>query len=49
MNECVRMAITAAWSSGRAGRRCWGLSEGGERLGSRGQKFEQNPMGKEEL
>ena len=36
MNERVRTAVMAAWGSDGARLRHWGLSEGGERLGSRG-------------
>lgn len=39
----------AAWGGDGARLRHWGLSEGGERLGSREQKFRQNPVGEEEL
>jgi len=46
VNERVR---TAAWGRSGAGPRHGGLSQSGERLGSKGQKFQQNPMGKEEL
>lgn len=49
MNGCLRTAVLRAWDGGGARLRHWELSEVGERLGSRGKKFNQNPMGKEEL